>query len=171
MRSLHLVLQCEGGYVDHPRDPGGATNRGITLATLSEWRKKPCTKEDVKALSMQEAASIYHTNYWSAVDGDQLPLGVDFVTFDYAVNSGTATATKALQSCVGAVVDGVIGPYTIRAVETYCKRHGAAELIGAYCDRRLVFLKALKTWPTFGSGWFNRVQKVRAEALKMVSPT
>lgn len=167
-RSLTLVLASEGGYVDHPRDPGGATNRGVTLATLSAWRGRPCSKAEVKALTQVEAGDIYRAKYWNNVRADELPVGVDFVVFDYAVNSGPSAASKTLQRVVGVTADGIIGAFTIRAVTRYIAVHGAARLIGAYCDRRLSFLKSLNNWLTFGRGWGSRVEKVRTEALKML---
>jgi lysozyme family protein len=167
-RALMLVLQCEGGYVDHPRDPGGATNKGITLATLSAWRGKPCTKTDVKNLTTEEAKQIYRAKYWNNVRADELPSGVDYVVFDYAVNSGISRSAKALQTLVGTTADGVIGPFTVKAVERYVEQNGAERTIQNLCDRRLSWLKTLPTWVTFGRGWKNRVEKVRSEALKML---
>jgi len=167
-RSLDLVLTYEGGYVDHPRDPGGATNRGVTLATLSAWRGKPCSKDEVKALTKVEAGDIYRAKYWNNVRADELPSGVDLVVFDYAVNSGPAAAAKTLQQVVGVTADGIIGAFTIRAVQRYVAMYGAVILVGTYCDRRLSFLKALAHWKTFGRGWSSRVEKVRNEALKML---
>ena len=82
------VLASEGGYVNHPRDPGKATNMGITIATLRAWRGRPVTNADVRDLSQEEALQIYKAQYWDTVRADQLPLGLDYLTFDYGVNSG-----------------------------------------------------------------------------------
>jgi lysozyme family protein len=169
-RSVRLVLQSEGGYVDHPRDPGGATNFGITLVTLSQWRGKPCTKADVKNLSVAEAKQIYRAKYWSTISADELPIAIDYAVFDYAVNSGPSRSAKALQFLVGATPDGVIGPKTLEAVNRYVERVGTQLTVQQLCDRRLSWLRTLPTWATFGRGWKNRVDKVRAEAIAMLSP-
>jgi lysozyme family protein len=164
-RALSLVLKHEGGYVDHPRDPGGATNRGITLETLSRWRGRKVTKAEVKALTLEEAGAIYRANYWNVVKGDDLPAGLDYAVFDFAVNSGPQRAAKHLQALVGTAVDGVIGPKTLAAA---CARD-PADLVRKLTRSRLDFLTALPTWPTFGRGWRNRVVGVEKEALAMVT--
>lgn len=159
---LAEVLKHEGGYVDHPADPGGATNRGITFATLADWRGTAITKDDVRNLTVAEAGAIYRKNYWDKVRGDALPPGVDLATFDAAVNSGPARAAKWLQQALGVAQDGAIGPLTLAAV---AKAEPAA-LVGEICDARMAFLRSLSTWPTFGKGWTRRVDEVRAAALK-----
>jgi lysozyme family protein len=158
---LAAVLRHEGGYVDHPRDPGGATNMGITIGTLSDWLGRPATKEDVRNLPVSIAAAIYHKRYWMPVRGDALGLGLDLAVFDYAVNSGPARAVKTLQAALGVDMDGVIGPKTLAAVATR-KR---PDLIAAVCARRMAFLRSLDTFDTFGKGWQRRVSEVQAAAL------
>ena len=163
-RSLTLVLKHEGGYVDHPKDPGGATNMGITIGTLRQWRSpKPVTKADVKALTRAEAAAIYRANYWRAVRGDELPLGIDYATFDFAVNSGIGRAVPFLQNALGVNADGALGPKTLAAA----RLANTADVVADLCDRRLAWLKRLKTWPTFGKGWSRRVAGVRKEGIAM----
>jgi lysozyme family protein len=162
---LPLILAHEGGYVDHPADPGGATNLGITLATLSAWRGATVTKADVRALTQKEAGAIYRARYWNAVRGDDLPPGLDLAMFDYAVNSGVGRAAKDLQGLVGAVQDGAIGAKTLAALDGM----PAAHLVTRLCDTRLAFLRGLKTWPTFGKGWARRVEETRAAALAGVA--
>lgn len=163
MKSMPLVLAHEGGYVDHPRDPGGATNLGITLATLRAYRGRPVSKDDVKRLTRKEAEAIYRKNYWQPIKGDDLPAGLDYAMFDYAVNSGVSRAVKELQRIVGTKPDGVMGVQTLAALDA----RPAAYLIDALCSRRLAFLKSLKTWPTFGLGWSRRVTGVRSAAKDM----
>ncbi|UZO91788.1 glycoside hydrolase family 108 protein [Roseomonas mucosa] len=162
------VLQSEGGFVNHPADPGGATNRGVTLARLSEWRGKACTVADVKALQEQEAREIYRAGYWNPIQGDALPAGLALALMDFAVNSGIKRAVKTLQACMGfaaADCDGVMGPQTLRAV----LRRSAADLMNALCDARLKFLRALTTFATFGRGWTARVERVRGVALRQMA--
>ena len=165
--SLAHVLAHEGGYVDHPLDPGGATNLGITRRTLAAWRGvrpwRKLPKSEVKSLKRREAARIYRARYWDGVSGDKLPSGVDYAVFDYAVNSGVARAAKALQSVVGARVDGIVGPMTLAAVS----RHHPKTIIRRLIARRRNFLQRLRTWKTFGRGWTARVNGVLTDALEM----
>lgn len=162
-RSLELVLRFEGGYVNHPDDPGGPTNKGITLATYRRFVNASGTIADLKAITPQEVAKVYRHQYWDAIRGDDLPDGVDFATFDFAVNSGPKRAAQYLQRVVGAKDDGDIGPATLAAV----KGKASATVINDLCDKRLGFLQGLKTWKTFKNGWSARVSNVRIEANKM----
>lgn len=163
--SLSATLKHEGGYVDHKADPGGATNKGITLATFRRLVMPGGTKADLKKLTTEQAAVAYRKGYWNMVMGDLLPAGVDFAVFDFGVNSGPARAVRELQKLVGADVDGVVGPQTLKAVAGV----DAAELIEDLCARRLAYVKSLKTWPTFGKGWTSRIAGVRKLALEMAA--
>ena len=158
------VLVHEGGYVDHPKDPGGATNLGITIGTLTGWLGRQATKAEVKALTKTTVAPIYRAKYWDKVRGDDLPSGLDAAVFDFAVNSGPGRAAKLLQRLVGVPQDGEIGPMTLAAV---AKAPDIAALINAYCDARMTFLRGLGTFDTFGKGWTRRVDGVRAKSLQM----
>jgi len=164
-RALSLVLADEGGFVDDPRDPGGATNHGVTLATYRALMKPGATVADLKNISQAKLATIYRDHFWNAVRADDLPAGVDYAVFDYAVNSGPNRAAKALQSVVGAATDGKIGPLALVAVA----RKPPAATITLICNSRLVFLETLPTWDHFGKGWAARVARVQAAALKMVA--
>lgn len=153
-----LVLEwmgaSEGGYVNHPRDPGGATNHGVTQATLNAWRKaKGLGKQDVKVLTKKDASSIFVHNYLRPVWFDQLPAGLDYAMADYSVNSGPARAIKALQRIVKTKVDGVLGVNSMAAIN----QRNAAGLITLLCEERFAFMKRLKHWPTFKGGWTTRV--------------
>jgi lysozyme family protein len=160
-KAMPHVFKVEGGYVDHPRDPGGATNLGVTIGTLRAWRGRPVSKADVKALTKKEATAIYKQQYWDKVAGDQLPAGLDYAMFDFGINSGPSRAVKFLQRILGVKDDGVIGAITLDAV----KMHPVNHLIGKLCDARLAWLRRLKTWGTFGKGWTRRIEHVRATAL------
>ena len=146
---LAHVLRHEGGYVDHPADPGGATNMGITLKTLARWRQVSpwwnLPKSEVKTLSHGEAGRIYRALYWAACRTGELPPGIDLAVFDFAVNSGPDRAIRTLQAALGVVVDGQVGLLTIAAA----RKADATRIIDAICDRRLGFLRALKTFPPF----------------------
>lgn len=165
--ALAHVLVHEGGYVDHPLDPGGATNFGITRRTLAAWRGvrpwRKLPKSEVQALKRREVAQIYRARYWDGVLGDKLPSGVDYAVFDFAVNSGVARAANALQRVVGARPDGIIGPMSLAAVS----RHHPKTIIRRLSAHRRGFLQRLRTWKTFGRGWTARVNGVLEDALEM----
>ncbi|ELT46818.1 glycoside hydrolase family 108 protein [Brucella intermedia] len=160
-KAMPHVFSEEGGYVDHPKDPGGATNMGITLATLSAWEGRRVSKAEVEALTKAKATDIYRENYWNKVSGDDLPAGVDYATLDFAIHSGPARAVKMLQKVVGVDQDGVIGAKTLAAV----RKIAADRIINELCDARLAWLKGLGTFSTFGRGWTSRVSRVRSRAL------
>lgn len=162
---LTEVLKHEGGYVDHPKDPGGATNLGITIGTLSSWLGRSATKAEVKALTVKDVAPIYRKNYWDRIRGDDLPPGVDTSTGDFAVNSGVSRAVTYLQEVVGAAPDGKIGPLTLAAVRAM----PATDVVNKLCDKRLNFLRRLSTFPTFGKGWTTRVTGVRKTGLALAA--
>jgi len=161
--SIRRVLASEGGYVWHKDDPGGPTNFGITIADYRRYVKPGATAADVRAMKVEEAKGIYREKYWRAVRGDDLPAGVDYCIFDYAVNSGTGRAPKVLQRVLGISVTGRMDGATLVAIHS----HEPRALIQSICDERLRFLQGLKTWGVFGNGWTKRVAEVRAAALAL----
>jgi lysozyme family protein len=163
--SLAHVLKHEGGYVDHPKDPGGATNLGCTKKVWEEWVGHEVTKDDIKALTIADVSPLYKERYWDKCRGDDLPRGVDFAVFDLAINSGVGRASKLLQRSVGVAADGAIGPATLAAVANANPR----ELATKICELRLAFLQALPTWETFGKGWGRRVKETEKTAFNMAS--
>lgn len=164
-KCLAEVLKHEGGFVNHPKDPGGITNLGVTKKTWDEWTSKDNSIDDMKALTPDAVKPLYKNRYWDACRCDDLPSGVDYCVFDTAVNSGKVRATKFLQSVVGAVPDGAIGPVTI----TSANDKGARLTIEQFCNKREAFWRSLPTFDTFGKGWLRRGNEVRAKALEMVS--
>ena len=162
---MEVIFRHEGGYVDHPRDPGGATNFGITHKTLAKARGvHRVSKEEVKRLSKKEAMQIYERYYWWPLKGDALNHGYDLVAMDGGVNSGVIRGAKWLQIGVGAKADGIIGPKTLRAVN----KAGGDGIIRA-CEARMSFLRVLTHWKTFGRGWTRRVAETEAAAMRMFS--
>ena len=142
-KSLAAVLKSEGGYVNLARDPGGATNKGITQATYDRWCDSvKRARQTVKFIHDDEVQAIYRREYWNAVHGDDLPAGLDYAVFDYAVNSGPIRAMRAYAA--NPTIDGI-------------------------CNQRLAFLQALPTWAYFGKGWGARVASVRALAKSMAT--
>lgn len=164
-RALSLVLKSEGGWSDNPKDPGGATMKGVTFANFRRYVKADATKDDLRHITDAQIATVYRRFYWDAVAGAELPDGVDYAVFDFAVNSGPDRATKYLQAACGANIkqDGKIGPATLAAV----RAKPAGVIIDTVSDARLAFLKRLPTWKTFGKGWQSRVSSVRAAAIAM----
>lgn len=161
---LKVSLRWEGGYVDHPKDPGGATNYGITRATLAAHRGRAVSKREVRNLRVEEAGEIYRSKYWDKIKGDHLPDGLDLVTFDGGINSGPSRGIRWLQKGLGVVADGRVGPLTLKAART--APDGVA-VIQRACAARLGFLRGLRTWSTFGRGWGRRVAAVEVEAVAM----
>jgi lysozyme family protein len=155
--SLKKVLGYEGGFVNNPKDPGGMTNLGVTKAVWENYVNRQVDEAEMRALTPALVTPLYHTRYWDAVRGDDLPAGVDHVVFDCAVNSGPTRAARFLQQVVGTYQDGKIGPATLTAVLTRSK----LDLIDEYCDTRVQFLQSLPTYDIFGKGWVNRVNDVR----------
>jgi lysozyme family protein len=163
---VELMLAHEGGYVDHPKDPGGRTNLGVTQRVWEEWMGRPVSEKEMRALTPLMVKPLYKRKYWDAVRADDLVAGVDYCVFDVAVNSGPGRAIKFLQSCVGVTPDGGFGPLTLAAVKD--SEEDPTRLIELYCAKRLDFLQSLKTFETFGKGWSRRVAEVKDKALKML---
>lgn len=165
--SLKHVLAEEGGKVQHPSDPGGRTNQGVTQRVYNAYRVgKGLKARDVYTMTAKERDEIYRKNYWDIVKGDELPEGIDHCVFDGAINSGSAQSVKWLQRALGVRVDGVVGEATLAAARMHPNPRA---IINAMCDRRLNFMQALKTWDVFGKGWTRRVARVRGAALEMAA--
>ena len=160
---LPVILQSEGGFVNDPQDPGGATNLGVTLKTLSGWLGRPASVAEVRALPPDDVAPIYQANYWNAVHCDDCPPGVALMIFDEAVNQGPGRAMRSLQSAVGLAPDGVYGAATRAAVQA-CYPGATVNAIAA--DRE-AFYRSLPTFGRFGPGWLARLQRTKAKALTM----
>ena len=162
---LALVLKSEGGFVNNPKDPGGMTNLGVTKAVWENWVGNPVTEAEMRALGPQDVAPLYKANYWDKISGDSLPLGIDYATFDMAVNSGVSRAAKTLQQVLGVAQDGQVGEATISA----CEAANPREIATGVCEKRLAFLQSLPTYGTFGRGWSSRVASVEKAAFDMAS--
>jgi lysozyme family protein len=163
-----LVLRTEGGYVDNPRDPGGPTNKGVTLATARALIAPTFTRAALQALSVAQAETVYRASYWNKIDGDRLPSGVDYALYDYAVNSGTGRANRVIRQLVGAAPGTTMDAAVLAAIGA----RRPADLVRAICAERLAFMRSLKTWGTFGKGWAARVAAVEAHAVALaVDPT
>ena len=164
-KSLEMVLHHEGGFVDHKDDPGGATNKGITHKTYADFLGRPLEDDsELKNIPEEHVQLIYKNGYWDKIKGDELPGGVDFCVFDWAVNSGPGRAAKALQKIVMVSQDGAIGPKTLIAVSEMTP----TEIIENMTKQRIEFYKELGTFDTFGRGWLRRAKETRDFALDMI---
>ncbi len=163
---LPRLLAHEGGYSNHPSDPGGPTNFGITIFDYRKYVKPGATAADVRTMAVDEAKRIYRVRYWDAQRCDELPAGLDYAIFDYGVNSGIGRSAKVLRRLLGlsdrpiSISDDVLA--AAHAAD-------AATLVSKMCEERLRFLRSLRTWPIFGKGWGRRVAEVKATALQMAA--
>jgi lysozyme family protein len=162
--ALADVLKHEGGFSNDPRDPGGATNLGVTQREYDSYRARHgWPLQSVRLIGPGEAAGVYREDYWDVCACDALPSGVDYAVFDFAVNSGTHRAVAHLQQVLGVDADGVIGPHTIAAAEAALP----SVVIDRLCADRDAYLHELKTFGHFGHGWHERVVEVDAQAKAM----
>ncbi|MGX5827353.1 glycoside hydrolase family 108 protein [Mesorhizobium sp. 43Arga] len=162
--SLARVLAHEGGYANHPKDPGGPTMKGVTQRVYDGYRRgKGQATRPVQGITNDELFEIYDRQYWDAVQGDALPAGVDYVVFDGAVNSGPGRSIMWLQHALRPAytgrIDGVLGMGTLTALKADGNNDA---LIDRICAARMAFLRRLGTFSTFGKGWTSRVAEVRA---------
>lgn len=162
-KAFAKLIRHEGGFVDHPADPGRATNLGVTQRVWEEWVGHPVDEKTMRGLTPEMVKPLYKRKYWDKVCGDDLPAGVDYCVFDAAVNSGPGRAIKWLQQAVGTTQDGALGPKTLAAV----KAADPQLLVVGYNAIRLAFLQDLPTWDTFGRGWGRRVAEVKQDASEM----
>ena len=164
-KCLETILHHEGGYVNHPKDPGGETNLGVTKRVYEEHGGT----KDMKDLTVEDVAPIYKSGYWDKMKGDNLPNGLDLCVFDFGVNAGPGRAAKYLQTMIGSTPDGGIGPMTLKAVSEYVEEHGLVKAIENYQDARQSYYEKLSTFDTFGRGWTRRVDETTQLAKTLIS--
>ena len=164
-KCLETILHHEGGYVNHPKDPGGETNLGVTKRVYLEHGGK----KDMKDLLVEDVAPIYKKGYWDKMKGDQLPNGLDLCVFDFGVNAGPGRSAKYLQTMIGTVADGGIGPNTLKKLGAYVEEHGIEKCIEDFQGARQTYYENLSTFATFGKGWTRRVDETTELAMSMIS--
>ena len=164
-KSLALVLKSEGGYVNNPADPGGMTNLGVTKVVWEEWVGHPVDEKIMRELTPDRVAPLYKRKYWDACNCDNLPLGIDYLVFDFAVNAGVGRSAKTLQTAIGCVPDGAIGPNTMAAIN----KAEPKSLIDKFSIAKTNFYQSLKTFSVFGKGWLRRVDETKKNALEMLA--
>ena len=166
---LAFTLRAEGGYVDDPADPGGATNMGVTLATLREWSDDPSLgANQVQDMSLRTARAIYRARYWNPLRAGDLPVGVDLSVFDFGVNAGIWHSARLLQRALGFTgdeVDGSVGPETLAAAAKVDTRL----LVDDLAERQSAYYRGLADFPTFGRGWLTRTEERKRAALAMIT--
>ena len=143
------LIKHEGGYVNHPNDPGGETNWGITKRTAMAHGYSG----SMRLLTREQAKAIYKSSYWDRAKADEYDFAIGFQLFDAAVNHGIGNAIRMLQRAVGVADDGIVGVMTLAAV----KRHSVSDVVMRFNSERLRFYTKLSTWSSFGRGWANRV--------------
>ena len=161
---LDMILHHEGGYVNHPKDPGGETNLGVTKRVYEEWGGT----KDMKDLEVEDVAPIYRKNYWDRIKADDIASGLDLCVFDFGVNAGTGRSAKYLQTLIGTTADGGIGPNTLKKLDEYLEENSVEDAIKNYQNERQSYYESLSTFETFGRGWTRRVEETTESALKMV---
>lgn len=176
-KALSLVLQSEGGFTVNALDSGntlsdgrqGCTNKGITQANWEAFVGHPVTHNDMRVLTQEQIAKFYKTKYWNLAKCDELPSGVDYVVFDFAVNAGVGRAVKTLQQALGVTPDGLIGRVTLSKLDEYDK----PTLIAKFSEKKIEFYQDLVTrkpsQEIFLKGWLNRVSATRQDAISLVS--
>ena len=170
-RSFDFMQESEGGFSDDPRDTGnwlpdgrkGCTNLGVTQTTWESWVGRQSNEKEMRNLTHALVEPMYRKKFWDACRCNDLPLGVDYLVFDFAVNAGAGRSAKTLQSAVGATPDGAIGPLTLAAVGRLTPK----EVIEKFTAEKVAWYKSLKN-PTYEQGWLNRAATVRQRALEMV---
>lgn len=163
-KSLALVFKEEGGYVWDKRDPGGETNMGVTRSAWQSYLGKHVEDGEMVKLTKEQVTPFYRTLYWDKVYGDDLPYGLDYLAFDFAVNAGTKRSILLLQQSLGVTADGVIGPVTLAVIN----KTPINELINNFSEQKEKYYRGLKLFPVFGNGWMNRLNRVKTAAKAMV---
>lgn len=169
------VFHWEAGYVDHPEDPGGATNMGITIHTMRALaldldNDGDIDKDDVRLVTREIATEIYEDRYWHPVWGNRMPSGLDAVLMDASVNSGPRASIRWVQRAMAGVnPDGYLGPQTFGAITRYYENGQMDDLINASIDQRLRSVRGFRKYPTFGRGWERRIRSVRKLALELAN--
>jgi lysozyme family protein len=161
---LEMILHHEGGYVNHPKDPGGETNLGVTKRVYEDFGGT----KDMKDLVREDVEPIYKKNYWDRLKGDSLPTGLDLCVFDFGVNAGTGRSAKYLQRMIGTTADGGIGPNTLKCLDEYIEENGLEDTIRNFQSARQEYYESLRTFETFGRGWTRRVDETTEAALDMI---
>ena len=163
--ALKAILKHEGGFVNHPKDPGGMTNLGVTKKVWEEWVGHPVDEKAMRNLTPEVVGPMYKKKYWDVVKGDEMPDGLDYLMFDFAINAGPGRAIKVMQKAIGTTPDGAIGPKTMQSL----KDANQSELVAKFSAEKEAFYRSLPTFATFGKGWLRRVAEAKTHAESMLA--
>jgi lysozyme family protein len=163
--SLALMLKSEGHFVNHPSDPGGMTNLGVTKKAWEAYVGRQVDEAEMRGLTPEIVAPFYKAKYWDACKCDQLPLGVDYAVFDFAVNAGVSRASKTMQAALGTAADGIVGTATIGVATNADPDH----FLEKFSAAKEQFYRNLPTFDHFGKGWLRRVAEVKQAADGMIA--
>ncbi len=167
--ALHFLERWEGCFVNHPRDPGGATNFGITQRVFDRYRRGIDRKpRPVREINQDEVRTIYANGYWIPAKCDSLPASLALVVFDGSVNQGVRATARLLQVSARVKVDGSVGPKTLAAIRALWARDPSG-LIVELCARRARRYAGTRNVKTFGLGWFRRLCDVERAALVLLA--
>jgi len=172
-KSFDMMLDSEGGFQDDINDSGnhlsdgrrGCTNLGVTQSAWEEYVGHKVSTQDMRNLTPAVVEPFYRRKYWDVCRCNDLPTGVDYLVFDFAVNSGVGRSAKTLQSAVGTTPDGAIGPITLAAVTAY---NNPKTLINLFSIAKEEYYRSLNN-PIYERGWLNRAEIVRQHAMEMVN--
>lgn len=161
---LDLVLKSEGGFVNHPSDPGGMTNLGVTKRVWEEYTGHEADEKTMRGLTPEKVAPLYEQRYWRPCYGEVLFRGLDFLCFSFGVNAGCGRSVKLLQQSLGVVPDGIIGPRVMQKL----RESNIADVIKGFSESRREYYRSLKNFSVFGKGWLSRTDNEEKEALEMI---
>jgi lysozyme family protein len=167
--AFSCVIKSEGGYVNDPHDAGGETNLGVTKAAWAAYLGRAVQDGEMKLLTVDTVKPFYKKMYWDKMHCDDLPKGLDYAAFDFAVNAGVGQSSKFIQRCVGVKDDGSIGPATMAAVAKADSRM----LLLSFTNQKVTFYRGLAekntTQEKFLKGWLARATEVENKALTMLA--
>lgn len=151
-----FIQSWEGGFSNNPKDPGGATMKGVTLATFRSYYGASKTVNDLKAITDEQWMHIFRKGYWDKWKADQIKSqSIANICVDWVYNSGKSGITK-VQTLLGVKADGIVGPKTLEALNAKDPK----TLFNQIWDARKKFYESLKTFPTFGKGWMRRLNSI-----------
>lgn len=158
---IPFILRWEGGFANHPNDKGGATNKGITIATFRQYYGKESTIDDLRNMSNEQWEYIFKAGYWDMLKANDITnQSIANICVDWAWCSGTRTAIKQVQRLLGVDDDGIVGNITLSAIN----KANSKELFNKIKSSRLAFVEAIvKRYPTqkvFLKGWRNRINSI-----------
>ena len=163
--SLALMLKSEGGFSNNPHDPGGMTNLGVTKKAWEAYVGRQVDEAEMRGLTPEIVAPFYKARYWNPCKCDELPLGIDYAVFDFAVNAGASRASRTMQSALGTAADGIVGPATLGVAINADPDH----FLEKFSAAKEQFYRNLPTFEHFGKGWLRRVAEVKQVAEGMIA--